>query len=407
MTTRLLDLTTPDDPGYDAARAAWNTAVDQRPALVAEAASAGDVVEAVHLARAEGLRIAPQGTGHRAAALPALDGALLLRTSGLNDVAVDPARRTARIGAGAVWHDVIAAAAPHGLAAPHGFAGGVGVTGYLLGGGLGWLARSHGFGSTRVRAFDVVTVDGERMRVDARHAPDLFWALRGGGACGVIVTAIELELVELAEVYAGALIWPIEHAEAVTRAYLEWIRVVPDALTSSLRLMHVPGHAFVQLTLALQGSARAGDAYLAPLRAAAPVAQDTLARVPASALATIAGDPEGPMPAVGASVLLRELPPAGAFAALADPALAMLELRHLGGALRRQPGAIGGIAAPVLAFASAVTPSPALDALPAALAPWADPRGTLPTFAERPTAPAAAVREIAGRYDPERVLLGA
>jgi hypothetical protein len=113
------------------------------------------------------------------------------------------------------------------------------------------------------------------------------------------------------------------------------------------------------------------------------------------------------MPAVGASLLLETLPPAGVFAALADPALAMLELRHLGGALRRQPGAISGVSAPVLAFATAVAPSPALDALPAALAPWADPRGTLPTFSERPVAAAAAVREIAGRYDPERVLLGA
>ena len=407
MTTRLLNLTGPTEPGYDAARAAWNTGVDQRPALVADARSVDDVIEAVHLARTRGLRIAPQGTGHRATALPALDDALLLRTAGLADVAIDPATRIARVGAGALWHDVIAAAAPYGLAAPHGFAGGVGVTGYLLGGGLGWLARSHGFGSTRVRAFDVVTVGGTPLRVDATHEPDLFWALRGGGPCGVVVTAVELELIELADVYAGALIWPIEHAAAVTRAYFEWMRVVPDALTSSLRLMHVPGHAFVQLTLALQGSERTGEAYVAQMRAAAPVFHDTLATVPAPALGKIAGDPEDPMPAVATSLLLETPPPAEVFAALTGPALTVLELRHLGGALCRQPGAIGGVPASALVFASAAAPSPALPGLQAALAPWADPRGTLPTFADAHVAPAPAVRKIAGRYDPERILIGA
>jgi hypothetical protein len=258
-----------------------------------------------------------------------------------------------------------------------------------------------------VRALDVVTVDGTPLRVDAAHEPDLFWALRGGGPCGVVVTAVELELIELAEVYAGALTWPIEHAAAVTRAYLEWIRVVPDALTSSLRLMHVPGHAFVQLALALQSSERDGERYAAQMRAAAPVSRDTLATVPAAALGTIAGDPEEPMRAVATSLLLKTPPPADVFAALADPALTVLEVRHLGGALRRQPGAIGGVAASALVFASAAAPSPALQQVRATLAPWADPRGTLPTFAEAHVAPVPAVREIARRYDPQRLLIGA
>jgi FAD/FMN-containing dehydrogenase len=411
MTTRLLDLVAPSDPRYDADRAAWNTSVDQRPALIATVASVHDVIEAVRVARSHGLRIAPQGTGHRASALPPLDGTLLLRTSGLDEVTVDPLTRIARIGAGATWRDVIDAAAPHGLAAPHGYAAGVGVTGYLLGGGLGWLSRSHGFGSSRVRGFEVVTTAGEPLRVDQAHEPHLFWSLRGGGSSGVIVTAIELELIELREAYAGAVLWPIEYAPALVHAYRECLPTLPDALTSSLRLVRPPrGGAFVQLTLALQGSADTGQALVAPLRAVAPAMLDTLATVPAQALAQIAGDPEDPMPAASTSLLLGTLTPAAAdaFVSLADPALTVLELRHLGGALRRQQGAIGGVQAQALLFASGPPGvSAALRALRAGLAPWAHPRGTLPTFDDGRTEPDAQLREIAARHDPEGILLSA
>ncbi len=267
----------PGDAGWDSARAAWNLLADQRPALVVQAADANDVVVAARFARARGLRVAAQSTGHGAAALGSRAGAVLIRTARMNEVVVDPAARVARVGAGARWSDVIAAAAPHGLAGLHGFSAGVGVAGYVLGGGLGWLARSHGLASDRVRAFEVVTADGERLRVDTRREPDLFWALRGGGGAGVIVTSIELELVALREAHAGVLMWPIERAGEVAHAYREWIRTVPDGLTSSLRLMHFPplgelpevlrGRALAQLTLAFLDSRHQGcQSFLGCLR---------------------------------------------------------------------------------------------------------------------------------------------
>ena len=141
------DVITPDDAGWDAARTAWNLLADQRPALIVQAAAAGDVVETVRHARARGLRVAAQSTGHGAARLGSLAGTVLIRTARMSDVVVDPAERTARAGAGARWGDVIAAAAPHGLAGLHGFSAGVGVAGYVLGGGLGWLARRYGLAS--------------------------------------------------------------------------------------------------------------------------------------------------------------------------------------------------------------------------------------------------------------------
>src|SRR5262249_27405728 len=137
-------------------------------------------------------------------------------------------------------------------------------------------------------------------------------------------------------------LWPFAHAAAVCDAYRAWIAGVPHTVTSSLRLLHFPaGRALVQISLAHQGSD--GEALVAPLRAVAPRVLDTLATVPASALGSIAGDPEDPMPVAGTSLLVREIPPTDAFVALSDPAFNVLELRHLGGALRSQPGAIGGV----------------------------------------------------------------
>ncbi|HWM08308.1 MAG TPA: FAD-binding oxidoreductase [Solirubrobacteraceae bacterium] len=419
----------PEDAGWDAARAAWNLLADQRPALVVQAADAGDVVEAVRFARARGLRVAAQSTGHGAAALGSLAGAVLIRTARMNDVAVDPGAQVARAGAGARWSDVIAAAAPHGLAGLHGFSAGVGVAGYVLGGGLGWLARSHGLASDRVRSFEVVTADGERLRVDTRREPDLFWALRGGGGAGVIVTSFELELVALREAYAGVLMWPIERAGEVAHAYREWTRTVPDALTSSLRLMHFPplpelpevlrGRALAQLTLAFLGNEREGDALIAPLRALSPEI-DHVGIVPAAALGEIAGDPVDPVPDRSRSRLLASLTPdvVDKLVALARPAVTVMEIRHLGGALRNpaNPGAAGALDAEALVFASGVPAAhpQELDETLAALdtlGPAAD-RDTLLTFAGPGDQglPAAALDRlgvITAAHDPDRVVVEA
>jgi FAD/FMN-containing dehydrogenase len=421
---------TPDDAGWDAARTPWNLLADQHPALVVEPADAADVAETVRYARARGLRVAAQSTGHGADALAPLRDAVLLRTARMNDVILDPREQTARVGAGARWSDVIAAAAPHGLTGLHGFSAGVGVAGYVLGGGLGWLARHCGLASDHVRSFEVVTADGERRHVDRTREPDLYWALRGGGGASVIVTSIELELVALREAYAGALLWPMTRASEIAHAYREWTRTVPDTLTSSLRLMHFPplpalpealrGRALVQLTLTFLGGPADGDALIAPLRALAP----EIGRVgvlPAAALGEIAGDPVDPLPARSHSRLLASLSPGtiDILVALAGPAVTTLEVRHLGGALQRpgNPGAAGALSSEALVFASGVPGTHEQDLALAetfaaldALGPPAD-RDTLLTFAGRgdralPTASWDRLRQIRAAYDPDGLLGG-
>src|SRR6516165_7388014 len=157
---------TPGDRGWDDARQAWNLAVDQHPAAIALPTCVQEVMAAVQFARAHGLRVAAQGTGHNAGPLGSLAGAMLVKTTAMRRVSIDPGAQIARAGAGAIWQDVVAAAAGHGLAALAGSSPDVGVAGYTIGGGISWLGRAYGLAANNVEAIEVVTADGRLVRAD-------------------------------------------------------------------------------------------------------------------------------------------------------------------------------------------------------------------------------------------------
>ena len=230
----------PDDTGWDEARRPWNLSVDQHPAAVATPESAQDVVAVVDVARQHGLRVAPQGTGHSASPRASLEGSVLLDMSRMNAVEIDPERRLARLGAGAQWRHVVGPAAEHGLAGLSGSAPDVCVTGYAIGGGASWMIRRYGLAANSIRGAEVVTADGREVRADSGSEPDLFWALRGGGGSFGVVTALELELFPIRELYGGVLFWPQERAAEVLEAWREWAAGVPDEMTSLGRLLNVP-----------------------------------------------------------------------------------------------------------------------------------------------------------------------
>lgn len=421
-------LTLPHQSGWDAARAAWQLLADQRPAAVVDAVDAHDVAETVAAARRLGLAVAPQATGHAATSLPGLAGAILLRTARLDQVSIDPVARTARVGAGARWGAVAAAAAEHGLAVVSGMSPTVGVTGFLLGGGLGWFARSHGLGTNSLRALEVVDAQGRTIAVDSGRNPELFWAARGG-MLPAVVTALEIELHPLPLLWAGALTWPIERAGEVAHAWRDWIRTVPNSVTSLVRVLrfppvpqvpaHLRGRSFVVVEAAIQADAAATDRLLAPLRALEPVADTFAPRQPAG-LGDIHGDPQDPSPAWGEAVTLTAITAQALDAWLGaataeDSPFVSIEVRHLGGAVARGgEGAVTSLPFEGLVYAVAIVP--VTEALPVAqhasaklverLAPFASPR-MAKTFAERPVAARRLygdatdrLREIAARWDP-------
>src|SRR4051794_2474067 len=230
----------PGDPRYDEARSSFNLLVDQRPAAVAFPSDAREVAAAVSLARRQGLRVAPQATGHNQAPLGDMSDLLLLNVNRMQEVRVDPAAQSVRVGAGVKWDRVAPRLSAHGLAGLHGSSPDVGIAGYSLGGGIGWLSRKHGMQTNAVTALEIVTADGEQRRVDAEHEPELFWALRGGGGNFGAVTAIEFDVVEIDELYAGAYFFDIERADEVLHTWNAMRHLFPDEMMSGATLLHFP-----------------------------------------------------------------------------------------------------------------------------------------------------------------------
>ncbi|HZO98424.1 MAG TPA: FAD-binding oxidoreductase [Gaiellaceae bacterium] len=345
----------PSDADWDAARQVFNLATDLRPTAVALPRDVRDVVAAVDYARRSGLRVAPQATGHNADAYGALEDTLLVDVRELQEVSVDARARRVRVGAGVKWGRVAPQLSEHGLAALHGSSPDVGIAGYSLGGGMGWLGRRYGLQANSVTAIELVTADGRAVRVDAEHEPDLFWALRGGNGNFGVVTALEFGVYPVEDLYAGVMFFPFERAAEVLHTWTELVASLPDEMTSWASLLQFPdapfvpepvrGGSFAVVYGAFLGSETEGRALLRPVRDLGP-AMDSFAMVAPGALGDMAMDPPDPLPFVTTTALLGALPHTGVeeLVAAVGPGsgstLAMVELRQLGGAFgRREPGA--------------------------------------------------------------------
>jgi FAD/FMN-containing dehydrogenase len=350
---------TPGDAGYDEARRAWNLRAEHHPAVVVLPENTDDVVNTVRLAREAGLGVGVLATGH-GSTRPS-DGGVLLNTSRMRGVRVDAAARVARVEAGAVWEDVIAAAAPHGLSGLPGSSPKVGVVGYTLGGGFGWLGRRYGLAAHSVTRAEVVTAGGRVVTTSDHENADLFWGLQGGTDNFGIVTRLEFALHPVAEVYGGNLYYPLERARDVLAFFADWSRTAPRELASAATFRSFPplpvlpaalrGGSFVALRGAYCGDPCDGERRIDQARRAlGPAEVDTFARMSTSAMSTISMDPVEPLGAMGHAELLRDLTPelVDDLVRLAGPGsgspLVMLEIRQLGGALAGAAGALSPLA---------------------------------------------------------------
>jgi hypothetical protein len=430
----------PGDPRWDEARSGFNLLGDQHPEAVAFPVDAPDVAAAVTYARRTGLRVAPQATGHNQDPLGDLNGTVLLNVSGLQGVHVDPGARQVRVDAGVKWERVAPRLSAHGLAGLHGSSPDVGIAGYSLGGGMGWLARKHGLQTNAVTALELVTAEGSMLRVDADNHPDLFWALRGGGGNFGVVTVIEFRVVEVEELYAGAFFFPFERADEVLHAWSAIQGGFPDELMSWVSLLHFPpipdvpsfarGQSFAMVTAAFLGSEAEGRALLRPLRDLGPV-RDSFATVPPVVLGDLAMDPLDPVPGHSGHALIDGLPEEAIKAILAavgpgsgrGETLTMLQFRMMGGALAREvPGAGARATLPgeLSMYTVGVVPDEASEAevhaavadVEAALEPHR--AGHYPNFVEEPADASAffdpgtwkRLREVKALYDPSDLFRG-
>jgi hypothetical protein len=393
----------------------------------------------VTYAAEHGVDVDVRATGHGAQVVTR--PTVLVHTGRLDELVVDPAGRV-RIGAGVCWARVIEAAAAHGLAGLAGSSPGVGVVGYLTGGGMGPVARTFGFASDHVTAIEVVTGDGEIRRATATENEDLFWGLRGGkGALG-IVTAVEMDLPAVAEIFGGALYFAGGDIPAVIERWREWSQQLPEQASTSVAILrlpplpHVPpplaGQVAVAVRFAWVGDPAEGAAVFQPMRDVATPVLGDVGMMPYAAIGAIHADPVDPMPFHESTVLLRELPPeaVGALLELVGPEAecpqVIVELRLLGGAVAR-PGRHAsamchrdaaytlmtiGIGVPPVREATVAHAAQVL----ACVGPWstghrlpnfgagADPAGPAGAYDEQTLARLA---ELAVRYDPRGVLSAA
>ena len=346
MDPTTLPVVTPSDPEHRDDVAGYNRIVTHRPRLVVGARSAADVLAAVRHAADAGLTVGVQATGH-GVSVPA-DG-VLVSTRRMRAVAVDPAAGTVRVAAGARGRDVTAALVPHGLAPLGGSSPDVGAVGDHLGGGLPLLGRTFGYAADRVRALDVVTADGAARTVTPDAEPDLFWALLGCRGSFGVVTALTTAPVALTTVVGGGLWFTGDALAPAVHRYLDWTNGLPETANSSVLLMRLPdlpavpepvrGRHVAHVRVAHVGDPATATALLAPLRAARPVL-DTVTTLRADELGGIHAEPPGPVVFESRNALLGPLDPAAA-ATLLDHTRGegfLVELRHLGGALRRGDG---------------------------------------------------------------------
>ncbi|MEU8900004.1 FAD-binding oxidoreductase [Nocardia sp. NPDC048505] len=330
---------------YEAEIAGFQTAYTHRPAVVVAARHAEDVRAAVEYAARQGLPIAVQATGH-GLSVPADGGGVLISTRRMTEIAIDARARTARVGAGVQAGELIAAAAAHGLAPLNGSSPSVGVVGYHLGGGIGLLAREFGYAADHVRKIELVTADG-RMRTLA-PGDELFGAVLGTGGNFGVVTALEVGLVPVGTVFGGQLMFDTPLVEPALRAWREWSATVPEQLTSTIAMLAFPdipqvpeplrGRFVASIRLAFNGSRDEGERLVAPLRAVGARLKDDLRELPYTESHTIHSDPADPHAYAATNALLGELPPEALSALLAvagpgGPVRAVLDIRHLGGAL--------------------------------------------------------------------------
>ena len=277
-------LVLPADPSYEIARRVfyWNAATERRPRVIVQCAHEDDALRAVEFARRHDLEVAARAGGHSHLGWGCSNG-LVIDLSSMKRIEIDPTRQTARFDGGALSGEVARAAGRHGLAPVLGQCPGVGASGLILGGGLGWLSGLHGASCDNLLSARVIDADGTVLTADAERHPDLFWALRGAGANFGVTTSFECQLHPIGAVTGGDIHYSVRDARRVLRSFRELMDEAPDSFQATLNLTPGDRGAFVSLCHA--GSELEAERILRSLRAIAPPTRESVQRQTFAALA--------------------------------------------------------------------------------------------------------------------------
>jgi FAD/FMN-containing dehydrogenase len=431
--------TTPDDPGYDDARAVWNARIDVRPALIVRPSSATAVADALRFGREAGLSIAVRGGGHSVAGHGTVEGGLVIDLGALDGIDIDVAARTARVGGGARWSAVDAATASHGLATVGGQISTTGVGGLTLGGGVGWLMGAYGLTIDNLRSVEIIGADGGQRTVSAATDADLFWALRGGGHGFGIVTSFEFDLHPVSTVLGGTLLHPFDRAAEMIAIFRDLSARAPDELSLMVILLKAPRQPFIPLehqgrpvalfAVCWPGDPGRGAELLRPMTAFRPPLVDALRPLPYVELQSMFD--VGSRPGFGnawRSPFLRTIDDATIeviveHAGRMPTDISQVLMTNIGGAVRRPDATATAFPHRAAPFylevigkwepgADGAAVDAWVDAFDAALRPWStgytyvnflDERDGVPVGAAYDPVTLARLTELRRRYDPDDV----
>ena len=216
-------------------------APDRQPAVIVRARDVRDVQAAVRYAAENGLTVSPRGSGHNFSGIAMQDG-VLIDLGGFRDLTIDTVSNIAEVGPGLDNRMLVRRLAEQGLAFPAGHCGHVAMSGYLLGGGIGWNSGHWGLGCHNVIGIDVVTADGTLRHASATENPDLFWAARGGGPVFFgVVTRYRLALHPLPRAIKTAnWFYPLSRASDVQECMVAAKPVLPDNLEFTALMISAP-----------------------------------------------------------------------------------------------------------------------------------------------------------------------
>lgn len=275
---------TPDDARYDQARTIFPGGFDRRPAVIIRVADATDVARVIALARETGLALAIRSGGHSGAGHSVVEGGIVLDLSEMHALHINPEQHTAWAETGLTAGEYTTATSAYDLATGFGDTGSVGIGGITLGGGVGYLVRKHGLTIDSLVAAEVVTADGQILRVDNQNHPDLFWAIRGGGGNFGVATRFQFQLHKVAQVFGGMLFLPAT-ADSIA-SFIAEAESASDKLSTIANVMPAPpmpflpedqhGQMTIMAMLVYAGDIAQGEQAVAPFRKLAPPIADML-----------------------------------------------------------------------------------------------------------------------------------
>jgi FAD/FMN-containing dehydrogenase len=277
----------PGDPLFEEARGVWNARLSREPVMIVRCNNINDVAASVLFARDRRIPLSVKSGGHSYAGLGVCQNSLLIDLSAMNEIRIDPVKKRGYAGPGARWGQFHEAAIAAGLATPGGTVSSLGIAGFTLGGGSGWLSRKYGLAVDNLISVEVVTAGGKILRSSQKESPDLFWGIRGGAGNFGIVTSFEFQLHETGnEWYAGQIIYALEDAEKALKVYREMMPGTPEEFVCFPAMIRIPpvagfpeelhGQPAIDLILAFAGEASKGKPIVDPLREIAKPILDTV-----------------------------------------------------------------------------------------------------------------------------------